>query len=247
MSSCRPFTLALALLLPAASALMAQSSSSSSSSSSQTPAAQQSQRPELSPAELSVQARIRARREARRAQAIKDTYGNKYEIFIGGGYLRFQPGPQLQHVTFYSFDTAVSRYFSDKLGVTVDGRGYYGTPFVGINFTGITRPAISQYDVLAGPTYRFIAHPKYSISGRVMGGVAMGNFSGDTNGFGTANLGLFPDGTTYAINGAIVGETNITPNFSLRLTGDYLNTGFGSKMQNSFGFNYGFVYRFGKR
>ncbi|HWA95421.1 MAG TPA: hypothetical protein VG844_12540 [Terracidiphilus sp.] len=247
MVSCRPFTLALALLLPATPALMAQSFSSSSSNS-QAPAAQQpSQQPELTQGELSVQARIRARHEARRAQAIRDTYGNKYEIFIGGGYLRFQPGPKLQHVTFYSFDTALSRYFSNRLGVTLDGRGYYGTPFVGINFTGVTRPAISQYDVLAGPTYRFIAHPKYSISGRVMGGVAMGNFSGDTNGFGTANLGLFPDGNTYAINGAVIGETNISPNFSLRLAGDYLTTGFGSTMQNSFGFNYGFVYRFGKR
>ncbi|MDE3201860.1 MAG: hypothetical protein KGN79_13175 [Acidobacteriota bacterium] len=246
MVSCRFFALGLALLLPAAPAVMAQSSSSSSSST-EAPAAKQSQQPELTPGELSVQARIRARREARRAQAIRDTYGNKYEIFLGGGYLRFQPGPKLQHVTLYSFDTALSRNFSNKLGVTVDGRGYYGTPFVGVNFTGITRPAISQYDVLVGPTYRFIANPKYSIAGRVMGGVAMGNFSGDTNGFGTANLGLFPDGTTYAINGSIIGETNITPNFSLRLAGDYLDTGFGSTMQNSFGFNYGFVYRFGKR
>jgi hypothetical protein len=31
------------------------------------------------------------------------------------------------------------------------------------------------------------------------------------------------------------------------LAGDYYGTGFGSTMQNSFGFTYGFVYRFGKQ
>jgi hypothetical protein len=257
MVSVRPFALLLALLLPASTALVAQSFSSSiapEQAQEQAPAApaapaaqENNQQPQLSAGELSVQARIRARRAQRRAQAIKDTYGNLYEVFVGGGYLRFTPGPKLQKVTLYSWDLAMTRYYSNHLGVTVDGRGYYGTPFVGVNLTGITRPAISQYDVLGGPTYRFIAHPRYSIAGRVLGGIALGNFSGDTNGFGTQILGLYPDGNTYAVSGSIIGETNLTPNFSLRLSGDYFGTGFGSTMQNSVGFNYGFVYRFGKR
>ena len=75
----------------------------------------------------------------------------------------------------------------------------------------------------------------------------MSDFSGDTSGFGTAVLGLYPDSTTYAINGGIVGEMNVSPTLSLRLGGDYYGTGFGSTMQNSFGFTYGFVYRFGKQ
>lgn len=237
--------------MPATPALVAQSFSSSNAPE-QAPAAPDktqggTQQPQLSQGELSVQARIRARRAQRRAQAIHDTYSNLYEVFVGGGYLRFKPGPNLQRVTLYSFDVAGTRYFNDRLGVTVDGRGYYGTPFVGINLSGITRPAISQYDVLGGPTYRFIARPKYSIAGRALGGVAIGNFSGDTNGFGTQILGLYPDGNTYAVSGSIIGEANLTPNFSLRLAGDYFGTGFGATMQNSFGFNYGFVYRFRKR
>ena len=100
------------------------------------------------------------------------------------------PGPNLQRATLYSWDTALTRYFNERLGVTLDGRGYYGTAYVGLNPTSITRPAISQYGVLVGPTYRFYLRPRYSLAGRVMGGLAEGNFSGDTSGFGTQELGL---------------------------------------------------------
>ncbi|MGA7244037.1 MAG: hypothetical protein WBX19_12685 [Terracidiphilus sp.] len=208
----------------------------------QAPAATQS---EQGPA--TVQARIRARREARRAQAIHDTYAHLYEVFVGGGYQRFTPGPNLQRATMYSWDAAISRYWSEKLGLTFEGRGNYGTAFVGLNETSVTRPSISYYDVLVGPTYRFRLRPRYSIAGSVKGGVAMSNFSGDTNGFGTAVLGLYPDGTTYAINASVIGEVNITPNFSLRLAPEYMATGFGSTLQNDLGFTYGFVYRFGRQ
>jgi len=147
----------------------------------------------------------------------------------------------------YSWNAAVTRYYSERLGVTLDGRGYYGIAFTGLNETSLTRPKVSHYDVLVGPTYRFKLHPRYSISGRVEGGVAMGNFSGDTNGFGTAVLGLYPDGTTYAFSASIIGEWNVAPNLSLRLAPEYMGNGFGSTLQNDLGFTYGFVYRFGKR
>jgi len=67
----------------------------------------------------------------------------------------------------------LTRYYSERMGVTVDGRGYYGTAYVynnGVTNSAITNPAISQYAALIGPTYRFYLQPKYSISGRVLGG-----------------------------------------------------------------------------
>ncbi len=245
MYSFRRLALLLALILPAAHVLLGQSSSSSDNPATQ----DQTQQPTTAEnqGQLTVQARIRARREQRRAQAIRDTYSHLYEAFVGGDYLRFTPGPNLQRVTLYSWDTAITRYYSEKLGVTLDGRGYYGTPFVGVNPTSITRPAISQYGVLAGPTYRFYLRPRYSLAGRVMGGVAFGNFSGDTSGFGTAILGLYPDSKTYAISASMLGEMNVSPGFSLRLGPEYYGTGFGSTMENSLGFTYGFVFRFGKQ
>jgi hypothetical protein len=246
MFSFRRVAFLLALSLPALHVLQAQAASSSSS----TPTAQdqaQQPAPNQNQGEVSVQARIRARREQRRAQAIRDTYLHLYEAFVGGGYLRTTPGPNLQKLTEYSWNAALTRYYGEKLGLTVDGRGYYGTAFVGLNFSNITRPAISQYDVMFGPTYRLVLHPKYSVGVRGEGGVALGNFSGDTSGFSPQSLGLYADDTTYAFEGGVFGEANISPNLSLRLTGEYVGTGFGSSLQNGFGFNYGFVYRFGKQ
>ncbi len=80
----------------------------------QAPAATQSQQ---GPA--TVQARIRARREARRAQAIHDTYAHLYEVFVGGGYQRFTPGPNLQRATMYSWDAAISALLEREAGADV--------------------------------------------------------------------------------------------------------------------------------
>jgi hypothetical protein len=249
MSSFRRLALVLALCLPATNVLLAQSSSSSSNPATPGQDAGQAAPPAAgqNPGATSVQSRIRLRREQRRAQAIHDVYSHLYEAYTGMGYLRFRPGANLQRVTLYAWDTGFTRYYNERLGVTLDARGYYGTPYVGLNFTGITRPAISTYAFLGGPTYRFYMQPRYSVSGRVMGGYAQGNFSGDTSGFGSKALGLYGDGGTYAINGSILGEYNLSPSIGLRLGGDYFATGFGSTMQNSFGFTGGLVYRFGKQ
>lgn len=255
MHSFRPFALALALTLPAFPAL-AQSSSSTpaadspaSSSSSQGQAQQSSGETQ---SQLSVQARIRMRREQRRATAIHDAYDHLYDTYVELGYLRFKPGPAagMQRLTYYAWDTGLTRYYSERLGVNLEARGYFGEAFVGLNQYSqgaFTRPRISQYDVMLGPTYRFYMQPKYSIAGRVEGGWALGNFSGDTNGIPPADLGLYPDGNTFAISAAIVGDYNLTPSVALRLAPEYFITGFGSSVQASRGFTAGVVYRFGKQ
>ncbi|HUB00765.1 MAG TPA: hypothetical protein VMA34_20710 [Terracidiphilus sp.] len=244
-SFCR-FAFLLALAVAGVQAVPAQSSSSSSQASAQSQS-QSGQVPTLNQQEMTVQDRIRMRREQRRQQAIHDTYGHLYEIYTAMGYLRFTPGPSLQRVTLYGWDTGLTRYYNVHLGVTADARAYYGTAYVGINSLNITKPAISHYDFLIGPTYRFLLLPKYSVAGRVMGGYAFSDFSGDTNGSGSTALGLYPDGGTYAISADILGEYNVSPSLAVRLGGTDYVTGFGSTMQNSVGFTGGFVLRFGKQ
>jgi hypothetical protein len=245
--------LAFFLVVSSGVAVSGQDSSSSPQGQEQTPAAPAATQSQgQNQGQVSVQGRIRARREARRQQAIRDTYGQRYELFIGAGYQRFIPGPTLQHTTMYAFDLGLTRYYGDRLGFTLDGRGNYGTSFVGLNFSSITRPAISTYDVMAGPVYRFKLRPRYSIAGRVMGGAAMSNFTSDTNGFGQIcppgqQCLLYPEGTTYAFSGAIIGEANITPSVSLRLAPEVMGTGFGSTFQHDLGATFGLVYRFGKQ
>jgi hypothetical protein len=248
MYSFRRLALLLALASPVIPVLQAQSSSSSSTPAAggqqaPTPAQSQTQ----TPGQISVQGRIKARREQRRAAAIHEVYDHLYEVYVGAGYLRFTPGATLQRVNEYDWNVGFTRYFNERLGATVDGRGYYGTPFIEPNLSGITKPAISQYGALIGPTYRFYLQPKYSVSGRVMAGYAQGNFTGDTNGFGSAVLGLYPDGGTFAATASIFAEYNLAPNLGFRVAPEYYLTGFGSKEQNSLGYNIGIVYRFGKQ
>jgi hypothetical protein len=268
MYSFRRLAILLALASSAIPVLSAQSSGSSSSSNpalteapaaasdqaqapaaGQTPAQAPSQAQPLSPSQLSVQARIRARREQRRAAALHETYDHLYELYVGAGYLRFTPGTGIagQRVNEYDWNVGFTRYFNERLGATVDGRGYYGTPFINNNPTGITKPAISQYAALIGPTYRFYLQPKYSISGRVMAGFAQGNFYGDANGFGPAQLSLYPDGSTFGVEATVFVEYNIAPNLGFRVAPEYYATGFGSTIQNSLGYNIGLVVRFGKQ
>jgi len=248
MYSFRCLALLLALAPSATPAVMAQSSSSNP----QTPAAQnQTQNGQELPGEATVQARIRMRRAQRRAQAIHDTYDHLYEAYAGMGYLRFSPGASLQRTTFYGWNTGLTRYSSERFGWNFDARGYYGiayTGFVsGVTNANNTRPKISMYNLMFGPTYRFYMQPKFSLSGRVLGGVALSDFSGDTNGFGSTAFGIWPDATTYSVAGSLVGQYNVSPAISLRLAGEDVVTGFGSTIQNSVGFTGGFVYRFGKK
>jgi len=222
----------------------AQSSSSNPAPSSQDQTAQP-----LTQQQLSVQARIKARREQRRAAAIHDVYDHLYDIYVGAGYLRFTPGSSLQRVNEYNWNVGFTRYFNERLGLAIDGRGYYGTPFIPPlqSPSGETKPAISQYAALAGPAYRFYVQPKFSVSGRVLGGFTYGNFSGDINGFKPAEFGLWPDGSTFAASGAIIGEYNVAPNLGIRIAPEYYATGFGSTVQGGAGFTGGIVYRFGKQ
>jgi hypothetical protein len=258
----RRYVLLLACSLPAMPAVFAQVASNSppdalqdqgSSSSSQSGQAQKTAGE--TQGELSVQQRIRQRREQRRATAIHDAYDHRWESYIDSGFLRFTPGPSQQRVNFYAWESGLTRFSNERLGYTLDARAYYGTAYVGLNYTNLTRYAISQYDLLAGPVYRFYLQPKYAISGRVMAGGSYGNFTGDTNGFknicpppGTTGACLlYPSGVSYAVSASVIAEYNLTPSVSFKLVPEYFFTGFGSTLQASGGFTGGIVYRFGKQ
>jgi hypothetical protein len=268
----RRFVFLLAITLPAIPTVLAENSSSSSSnpaqdqtqgsssSSQSNPQSSQAQQPAgETQGQISVQQRIRQRREQRRATAIHDAYDHRWESYIDTGYLRFTPGPSEQRLTYYAWESGLTRFSSERFGLTLDGRGYYGTAYVGLNATNKTRYAISQYDLMAGPVYRFYTQPRYAISGRVLGGAGYGNFEGDTNG-GKNLCGdnpnypgnqsvclLYPSGVSYAISASVIGEVNLTPSISFKLAPEYFFTGFGSTFQADRGFTAGIVYRFGKQ
>jgi hypothetical protein len=259
---CR-LALLLAFALPAIPTALAESSNSSPSNPAQDPSqnsssdsSSQAQPPaQENPGQVSVQQRIRQRREQRRATAIHDAYDHKWESYVDMGYLRFTPGPNRQRLTYYAWETGLTRFTSERLGFALDGRGYYGTAYVGQSETPITRPAISQYDLMIGPVYRFYLQPRFAVSGRVMAGAGYGNFEGDTGGEknlcnvvpGNPGCLLYPSGVSYAASAAVIGEYNLSPSISFKLAPEYFFAGFGSTFQADRGFTAGVVYRFGKQ
>lgn len=210
------------------------------------PAPTEAQRAELA---RQAQARVRARRQQRIDAIIQDTYSHKYEIFGGTGFLRMRPGPYLQNVSVFGFDAGVTRYLNNKLGITADGRGYYGSAYVGDLNTGLNffEPSVSSYSISAGPQYRFYKRQKWSVSGVAMAGVARNVFYGNSQGLPGTLVGFYPNEWRLTATIGVPIDYNLGPGLSVRITPNYYLTNWGGQIQNSRGFTGGINYRFGRR
>ncbi len=194
-----------------------------------------------------AQARINARRQARIQQLINETYGNKYEAYFGGGYLRFKPGDTKQKINEADWNIGITDYIRPRLGLTLDARGYYGAAYIGNNPYGIFQPSISQYSFLFGPQYRVYMKPKWAASVQALAGFGHGNFDTGTGGLPASYLGLYSNGTVFSFNLSAPVDYNLSPGLAIRVTPLYLFTNYGGSVQNNLGFNAGVLYRWGKR
>jgi hypothetical protein len=192
-----------------------------------------------------------ASRQARIAREIKETYTHRWEVAGGGGYLRFRSGQYTQKNSEITFWLDSTYYLNEKLGITGEIRGAYGNAktLQGNQYAALVgNPQISEYPFMAGPTYRFILHQKYAVSGFALGGTAIGKFDGASKGIPAPLLGFWP--STNAAPALSVGanlDLNVYPNLAFRIAPSYLGTGFGSSWQNNMGFEMGIVYRFGRQ
>jgi hypothetical protein len=192
-----------------------------------------------------------ASRQARIAKQIQETYTHRWEVAGGGGYLRFRSGQYTQKNSEITFWLDTTYYLNEKLGVTGELRGAYGnakTPSGNLYANYVGNPQISEYPFMAGPTYRFILHQKYALSGFALGGTAIGKFDGASKGISAQTLGFWP--STNAAPAFSVGanlDLNLYPNLAFRIAPSYLGTGFGSSLQSNMGFEMGIVYRFGRQ
>ena len=66
-----------------------------------------------------------ANRKARIQKAVDDTYSHKWEVFGGGGYLRFRSGQNLQKNNEVTWATSATYMLNPRLGIMGDIRGAY--------------------------------------------------------------------------------------------------------------------------
>ena len=197
-----------------------------------------------------------ANRKARIERTIQETYSHKYEIFGGGGFLRFRSGEFTQNNNEVTWATSGTWYLGPKVGIIADVRGAYGNAKVGNTIYNIPNPLITEYTFMAGPSYRFYAKQKYAISGHVLAGYSLGNFDGGSKGIGATKLGLWQTANRPAFSAGVNLDYNLYPNLAFRVTPTYVGTTFNGvnlttgasngSIQNNFGINAGIVYRFGK-
>jgi len=187
-----------------------------------------------------------ATRQARIARTIQDTYSHRYEIYGGGGYLRFRSGEQLKKNNEVSWATAGNYFLNPKLAITASAQGSFGNAkaFQQYNNYGVFNPQINEYMFMGGATYRFYAKEKLAISATGQAGLGWGIFSGGDKGLPSTVLGMWPDGFKPAFSAGVNFDYNFYPNLAFRVTPMWMGTTFGGNLQNNTGFNAGFVYRF---
>ncbi len=193
-----------------------------------------------------------ATRRARIARTTEDTYSHRYEVFGGGGYLRFRSGEYLRRNNEISWATALNYYFNRKFAVVGDARGSFGNAHALTNNEfGVYNPQINEYMFMGGVSYRFVAKEKFAVSAQGLAGVGWGIFSGGSKGIPGSYLGLWNDGLRPAYSLGVSADYNLYPNLALRFTPTWVGTNFvgpkGSTIQDNIGFNLGVIYRFGRQ
>ncbi len=193
-----------------------------------------------------------ATRLARIARTTEETYSHRYEIFGGGGYLRFRSGEYLRKNNEISWATAFNYYLTHKFAVVGDARGSFGNAHALTNNEyGVYNPQINEYTFMGGVSYRFVAKEKFAVSAQALAGTGWGIFSGGSKGIPGTDLGLWESGLRPAYSLGVSADYNLYPNLALRFTPTWVGTNFvgpnGSKIQDNIGFNLGILYRFGKQ
>ena len=188
-----------------------------------------------------------ANRKVRIARTIEQTYGHRWEVGGGGGYLRNRSGEFKLHDNEVTYWASALYSLSPTFGIVGSTGGDFGSAQLGNNLRNAINPQIQKYTFLAGPSYRFVRREHYSVSGYVTGGAAWGRFSTGPKDFPpeTPGIDLYPSGVRPAFSVGANFDYNLFPNLGVRITPNYLGTTFGGSLQNNKGVNAGIVYRFG--
>jgi hypothetical protein len=194
-----------------------------------------------------------ASRQARVQRTIHETYSHRWEIFGGGGYLRFRSGEITKKNNEVTWVTSANYFLNDKLSIVGDVRGAFGNgkPVRGEFLTQAPNPQINQYTFTGGAAYRLYTTERLALSVQGTGGLAWGMFSGGSKGLTYVQTGFWQDAIrpTFIFN--VNADYNFFPNLAFRLSPTYVGTTFtgptGGSIQNNLGLNAGIVYRFGQQ
>lgn len=187
-------------------------------------------------------------RQRREAEAVTDTYTHRWEVYAGGSYMRFRPGPTLHNSGMGGWTLGFTRYFTPRFGITADARGDYGNNSLGVgNPYNTYNSKFSVYPFTIGPQYRFYGTSKFSVSGVVQAGVIYGYFDQNTGPFPPELVGFYPASVVGAAIASVDLDYNLSPALAIRVAPHMLFDHFGGNTDHNQGLLVGVVYRLGRQ
>ncbi len=207
--------------------------------------------PEQSPTtRRSLENRRLQTKQRREAALVTETYTHRWEVYVGGEYMRFRPGPDLHNSGMGGWIVGATRYFTPRFGIIADARGDYGNNSLGAingggNNTYNAKFAVFPFTI--GPIYRFYGNSKISVSAALQLGDIYGFFDKNTGPFLPQTVGFYPAGNVGAAITSIHLDYNLSPGLAVRLSPHILFDHFGGNFDHNQGLALGMVYRFGRQ
>lgn len=192
-----------------------------------------------------MQSRRALTHKRRLQQVVNETYNHRFEIYTGGMYTRFRPGPYLHNAGTGGWALGLTDNLTSRWSAVGDARGYYGSSAITINNAyDVHNTSFSAFTFTAGPQYRLYKQQHLAISTALQAGIIYGYFDVDTNGFPPELVGLYPAGVVPAGIFSIHMDYNLSPGLAVRFSPNVLMTTFNHDFQHHQGFLMGVVYRF---
>ena len=189
-------------------------------------------------------------KQRREAALVTETYTQRWEIYVGGQYMRFRPGPDLHNSGMGGWTLGVTRYFNPRFGIIADARGLYGNNSLGAVNGGGNNTYNAKFSVFPftiGPIYRFYGNSRISISTALQVGDIYGYFDQNTGPFPPQTVGFYPASNVAAAIASIHLDYNLSPGLAVRLSPHMLMDHFGGNFDHNQGIMLGMVYRFGRQ
>lgn len=186
----------------------------------------------------------------REAQIVTDTYTHRWEVYTGGQYMRFRPGPDLHNSGMGGWTLGATRYFSPRWGIATDARGNFGNNSLGATNGGGFNTYNAKFDVFSftmGPQYRFYGSPKLSVSAALQVGDVYGYFDKNTGPFAPKLVGLYPASNVGGAIASVNLDYNLSPALAVRIAPNVLIDHFAGNTDHNQGFLVGIVYRLGRQ
>lgn len=167
-----------------------------------------------------------------------------YEVFAGASMLGLRPGGELSRVWLPGWQVAATRYFTGRLGATMDVSGFYGEREVATVGGGTRAVDFRQIALLGGPQIRLIRRERVQTNFRALFGFANGAAQGQS-GAGVPPAVTVGGSALAATFGSAV-DIRLREKWALRVQPGVFLTRYGGELERNFRVSVGLVYSGGR-